>query len=74
MFGLKPNSRKFNIKAVGDFSLTVLVPGIVRGVDPVKKELYIVTSVDLASLKNVNTLLKGSLTLPEQLLMKQVRI
>ena len=56
------------------FLLCVLVSGIVRGVDPVKKELYIVTSVDLPSLKNVNTLLKGSVTLPEQLLMKQVRL
>lgn len=45
--------------------------GVVRGVDPVKKELYIVTSVDLPSLKRVNTLLKGKVTLPEQVLLKQ---
>ena len=50
-----------------------VLSGLVRGVDPVKKELYIVTSVDVPSLKHVNTLIKGSVTLPDQVFIKQVK-
>ena len=43
-----------------------------RGVDPVKKEIYIVTSVDSSSLRNVNAFIKGPVTVPDIVFIKQV--
>ena len=39
--------------------------GLVRGFDPVKKEIYIVTSVDSSSLRHVNTFIKGPVIVPD---------
>ena len=36
-----------------------------RGVDPVKKEIYIVTSVDSSSLRRANRFIKGPVTVPD---------
>ncbi|XP_012940738.1 polynucleotide 5'-hydroxyl-kinase NOL9 [Aplysia californica] len=45
--------------------------GIVRGVDTDKGLLYVVTTLPAVTLRKVNTVLKGSLTLPDQLILKQ---
>lgn len=45
--------------------------GIVRGIDPIKQEVYIATPLTLQQLQNVNALLKGAVNLPNQLLLKQ---
>ncbi|CAL1538995.1 unnamed protein product [Lymnaea stagnalis] len=45
--------------------------GIVRGIDTAKGLLYIVTPLPKVSLRKMNTILKGSLTLPDQIIFKQ---
>lgn len=44
---------------------------IVRAIDIPRGLLYIVTSLPRVNLENVNTLLKGSIALPDQLILKQ---
>jgi len=44
--------------------------GIVRGLDCERGVLYLVTSLPLYKLRQVNTLLKGSLPIPDQLIFK----
>ena len=46
--------------------------GYVRGIDPIKQELYIVTPLAFQVLEDVNTLIKGVVNLPNQLLLNQV--
>ncbi|XP_013416970.1 polynucleotide 5'-hydroxyl-kinase NOL9 [Lingula anatina] len=45
--------------------------GIIRGIDPVKKVFYIITPLSSAVLEKVNCLVKGSLDIPHQMLLKQ---
>ena len=52
--------------------LCLFISGLVRGVDPVKKEIYIVTSVESSSLRHVNTFIKGPVTVPDIVFIKQV--
>lgn len=44
-----------------------LVSGLVRGVDPVAKELLILTGLSLEKLQSVNCLLRGGMDLPTSL-------
>ena len=52
---------------------SLLFTGIIRGIDPVQKMFYVITSLSGEDLQSVNTLVKGSVTLPEQLQMDQVK-
>jgi hypothetical protein len=46
--------------------------GIIRGIDPVEKVFYILTPVTRNELHVVNTVIKGAITIPSQLLVKLV--
>ena len=46
--------------------------GVVRAIDPQEHVFYIVTPLSPNDLQKVNTLLRGSLDFPEQLLINQV--
>ena len=52
--------------------LCICDPGFVRGVDPEKKEIYIVTPLPVHQLTKVNTIVRGDLNIPDQILLKQV--
>ncbi|XP_071154443.1 polynucleotide 5'-hydroxyl-kinase NOL9-like [Mytilus edulis] len=45
--------------------------GIVRGIDSVEKELYIITPLNQQDLKKVNAVIRGNVNLPSQVLFKQ---
>ncbi|XP_064604883.1 polynucleotide 5'-hydroxyl-kinase NOL9-like isoform X2 [Liolophura sinensis] len=45
--------------------------GIVAGIDMETHEIYLVCPIDLSHLKRVNTLIRGALNLPDQLLLRQ---
>ncbi|XP_063440239.1 polynucleotide 5'-hydroxyl-kinase NOL9-like [Mytilus trossulus] len=45
--------------------------GIVRGIDSVKKELYIITPLNQQDLQKVNGVIRGNVNLPSQVLFKQ---
>lgn len=45
--------------------------GLVRGIDPENRNIYIITPVSPVQLKQVNTLIRGSTNIPEQVLLKQ---
>lgn len=46
--------------------------GIVRGIDTDRGLLYLVSTLPRVHLQMMNTILKGSLSLPDQILLKQV--
>ncbi|XP_055882982.1 polynucleotide 5'-hydroxyl-kinase NOL9-like [Biomphalaria glabrata] len=50
---------------------TCLGLGIVRGIDISRELLYIVTTLPKIVFRKTNTILKGNLTLPDQLILKQ---
>ncbi|VDI80780.1 polynucleotide 5'-hydroxyl-kinase GRC3/NOL9 [Mytilus galloprovincialis] len=45
--------------------------GIVRGIDSVEKELYIITPLNQQDLQKVNAVIRGNVNLPSQVLFKQ---
>lgn len=65
---LKAESPFLSIPSSLFLSFTLLTTGIVRGVDPEKGILYLITPLDLETLQCVDTLLQGWIEVPLPLL------